>query len=248
MNGRTWTSEEDAVLRAHYTRRGGPARCVKMLPGRTMNAVRLRGQKVCPAQRPRTQWTARELQVLRLHWGAAPRTLRDKLPGRTWAAITNKAADLGLARVAEHEGLVSLAEAARRCGYSYPTLLEILRAEGVEVHRYHGGLLAERRCQGRTREHRHAVDPDAAREAVERHLARRARTETVAEAARRYGMSSPGMRHRLLRAGVLTPQDRPSHRRLDVAAVDRAMAQRAEGHGPGTVRCGAVACETARAA
>lgn len=236
MSGRRWTAAEDAVLRAHYMRRGGPARCAKMLPGRTMHAVRLRGQKVCPPRRPRTRWTARELQILRLHWGASPRTLREKLPGRSWAAITNKVADLGLARVAEHEGLVSLAEAARHCGFSYPTMVEILRAEGVEIHRYHGGMLAERRCQGRghARGRRHAVDLDEAREAVERHLARRARTETIAEAARRYGMSRPGMRYRLLLAGVLTPQDRPAHRRLDVAAVDRAMAQCEQ-----RARCGA---------
>lgn len=169
--GPRWTPAEDAVLVEHYPKRGGPARCAALLPGRSPAAIQLRARRVCPPRRRHMPWTEREVLSLRLAWGETPRTLREKLPGRTWVAIVHQARAIGLGSVARYQGVVSLTEAARVCGYAWQTLLSILRREGVRVEHYHGGRGAERRVQGRARHMLYAVDLDEAREAVERHLA-----------------------------------------------------------------------------
>lgn len=239
-NGRAWTADEDALIAQHYGRRGGPARLTALLPHRTPAAIQCRSRSVATAHRRVRRWTSREDRTLTLSWGDAPRTLRAKLPGRSWVAIVQRARVLDLPRVARVEGQVSIAEAARVCGYSHETLVAILHEEGVDIEHYHGGVHAERRVQGRARRGAYAVDLDEVREAVARYIARTSHTETIVEAARRYGTNRDAMRAAVDAAGLLPATTRRVRAyRLDPTAVDGAWAAWCSGRvqGPGLARC-----------
>lgn len=231
--GAPWTEAEDAVLRKHYARRrGGAIRCAELLPHRTVCAVRERAKKILPRQRREARWTTAEDRILTLSWGDAPRTLAQKLPGRTWKACLTRAQLLGLPPVSRADGVVSITHAARVCGYDYATLRAILDAEAVTVGRYHGGEGAEgqRICP------RYAVDLDEVREAVARYLRRTAHLLTLSQAAQRCGTSRDTVTRALALAGLVTTGEKVP-RGLDPAAVDAAWAQWVSR--PRTVRCGA---------
>lgn len=236
MSGRRlWTAEEDAIIRGRYWRRGGVAACARMLD-RSYVAIKLRAKHLgVRAAKQAIPWTSREDQILALEWGELqPRTLRSKLPGRTWIAIVHRATLLGLGSPAQ--GRVSVAEASRMCGYARQTMRAILLAEGVTLHSHPGGMTAQRRIL-----RRELVDADEAREAVERYLAREATDprETLAEAGERHGLSARQMEDRLGAAGLLPARGRGRIRRVDPKAADRAVALWAErGRRPATVRCG----------
>lgn len=239
MRGRRWTAEDDATLRDLYPRVRGPAK-VAAATGHTLNAVRLRAAAMgVRAKRTNRPWTAREDKLLAIEWGdIGVRVLRSKFPGRTWLAIVHRAQKLGLGSPAQ--GHVSIAHAAKVCGYPHMTLAKIIRAQGVTVHQHPGGALAGKRvCQ------RYLVDLDEVREAVVRHLAADTR-ETLHQAAARVGLTHRQIKERLLRAGLLPRRGRGYVLRVEPADVDRAVAswvEKPKGPRPGFARCGAMRAE-----
>lgn len=214
-----WTPEHDALVKRHYSQRGGVARIVAAT-GRTANAVRLRARFFgLRAHRSFLPWTAREDRTLRLEWGELTvRSLRAKLPGRTWVAIVCRARTLRLGSPAQ--GRVAVAVAARMCGFAHMTMAKILRVEGVHVERHPGGVHARARKVPRS-----LVDPDEARAAVTRYLARMSAAESITQAAARTGLTARQVQARLARAGVLAPVGRGHHFRVDPAVTDRAIAE-----------------------
>lgn len=204
-----WTGAEDSLLRGCYARAG--AARVAALTGRTVRAVHLRARILGVKARP--AWTVAEDRLLRLEWGElSSRTLREKLPRRRWSAIIRRAYELGLGRASR--GRVSIAEVAAMAGYSHATARRILAAEGVRVEHHPGGPRA-----GARRTRWLLVDPDEARAAVERWLAR----ETIAQAARRLGVSRWAVCQALRRAGAHQATRRGSAVRYDPAVVDAAV-------------------------
>jgi transposase-like protein len=86
--------------------------------------------------RRRLHWTPDEERILRLEWKVVtPRTLRQKLPGRSWEAIRRKAQLLGLAG-GQPQGTVTLKEAAKAAGYTVPHLRRILAWADVPVKKW----------------------------------------------------------------------------------------------------------------
>lgn len=165
----------------------------------------------------RLPWSPREDNILRLEWGElSPRVLREKLPGRTWAAIKLRAARLRLGSPAR--GRISVAEAARKAGFARQTMLQILANYGVRIERHPGGIRAQRRvCP------RYLVDPDEALEAVERHLAVERSVECLAHAAVRVGVAAGTLRSLLLRAKAIEVGERGKRKRIDPSVVDHAV-------------------------
>jgi len=170
----------------------------------------------------RIPWTPQEDKILRIEWGdVSARTLREKLPGRTWAAIKVRAVRLRLGSPAQ--GRISLAEAARRAGFSTAFVEQILRARGVRIERHPGGFHAQnRRCP------RYLVDPDDARDAVEAHLADEAEVESLTSAAERLGVAATTLRTALLRAQALPPGPKGRAKRLDRETLDAVARPRAK--------------------
>lgn len=222
MSAPRWTPAEDDVIRRAYARREPLARILERLPGRTLVALRIRAARLRCVQKP--HWTEEEERTLRLEWGQSfsRRTLREKLPGRTWCAIARHAQSMGLGSPAR--GLVSVSAAATALGYSTSGLHGVITRQGVTVRRHCGNQsLRDRRYT------RLLVDLYDVEQAVARDIAEAARTETLAEAAARHGVSKYVMRRRLAAAGVdVLRRGQPG--RLDPRAVDAAMrGERADG-------------------
>lgn len=224
IEGAPWSEDEDATLRSLYCERGGAAALRAALPQRTIHAIRCRAKRLgLRAHNAARPWTAREDATLRIEWGeVAQRTLRQKLPGRSWVAIWSRAHHLGLGSPAQ--GRVSVTAAARACGYAYATFVQILRAEGVAIEHHPGGIRQafQRACP------RYLVDLDDCRDAVARYIARTSvddGTESLLEAAARNWMSIHAMRNRLTRAGLITGEQRGHPLRLRPEDVDRAVRQ-----------------------
>lgn len=197
------------MLRRYYAREGAPRICA--ITGRSRRAVYVRAQVLGVSAYRR--WTPREDRVLALEWGeVARRSLQRKLPGRRWGSIVWRAKRLGLGSAAQ--GRVSVAEAARRAGFSWDAMASILTAAGVRLERFAGGKTLARRSE------RLVVDPDAADAAVRAHL----RRETIAQGARRVGIAKATMRTRMERAGLLRPTVRGRTVYYEPEEIDRACA------------------------
>lgn len=112
----------------------------------------------------RRVWTSQEVSRLTVLWGKlSPSSVGREFPGRTWSAVRIYAHRSGLG--APNRGLVSIAEGARRAGYSTEAFRAILERQGVKVRRRWGQSPAvQRRLQHQV------VDWSEARAAVERHL------------------------------------------------------------------------------
>lgn len=213
--GVAWTDAEDAIIRKGYKRRDPLAMILARLSGRSLDSMKQRAKRLGCVLRP--HWTAREDRVLRMEWGLvfSRRTLREKLPGRTWCAIARRAQALGLGSPAR--GLVSVKAAAKASGYSVLGLYGVIQRQGVIVRR-HCGNHQESRVYTRL-----LVDMLDVEEAIARDIAEAATTETVAEAAARHGVRRSTMRDRLRAAGMSAMTRRGQPARLDPRAVDAAM-------------------------
>lgn len=226
MSGVPWTPEEDAIVRRGYGRRDALEKIAARLPGRTVDGLKARARTLKCRRRPR--WSAREDRILRMEWGEIlnRRTWKEKLPGRTWCAISRRAQALKLGSPAQ--GMVSLKAAARATGYSFLGLLGVLRRQNVTMRRHCG---AHQRTRAYTW---FLLDLVEVEEAVARDIREAAETETIREAADRYGVTPPTARRRLLRAGAIgegiTHRGQPA--RLARSIVDAAM--RGEHVGPAT--------------
>lgn len=214
-NGRAWTDDEDTIIRKGYKRREPLQKICARLPGRSLDAMKHRAKRLRCVLRP--HWTAREDRILRMEWGLvfSRRTLREKLPGRTWCAIARRAQALNLGSPAR--GLVSVKAAAIASGYSVLGLYGVIQRQGVIVRR-HCGNHQETRVYTRL-----LVDMLDVEEAIARDIAEAAATETVAEAAARHGVRQSTMRDKLRAAGMTATTRRGQPARLDPRAVDAAM-------------------------
>lgn len=215
--GRPWTAAEDQAVRAEYPRRDGPARLARRLR-RGLHAIHQRAYRLgVPPRRPR--WTAAEVRTLEREWGEVnARTLRAKLPGRTWCAIAAKAEERGLAaRVPQ--GYLSLRASAGALGYDPDTLARLLARHGVRVRRQHGTSRMARAWGGRPVR---IADASDVREAI----AADARCEVVAAAARARGLYSNTLWRWLIAAGVPRPGGRRVWR-VPSEVIDRVVAARA---------------------
>lgn len=242
-HGLLWTDAEDEILRTFYPRgHRGRRKALALLGHRTEAAVRRRVY-VLDLVRPRRAWTSREDRLLTMEWGdVTPRTLRLKLPGRTWRAICHRAAHLGLGH--PQREMISLEEASRRTGYCPQTLLGILRQYDVALESLAIGRGADPSSGGARRVPRWRVDPVEATDAVRQYLADRAAAgETLAAAAARLGLKTETLRLRLRRAGLLRGLQRITAQGCPTL-LPHGLADRVSGPlSPGVARCGAVRAE-----
>ena len=232
IGGMPWTAAEDEILRTLAKTQRGFRKARALLGHRSTAALRQRVHKL-GVPRAKRAWTPAEDHLLTLEWGEdAPRTLRQKLPGRSWHAIMLRAGELGLER--PQREMVSLEEAARTAGYSPKTLRGILHRYGVAVESHRHGRRAE--DQGALRRYvpRYRVDPIEVEDAVRQHLAETAADprETVAVAAARLGLTRMALWCRLRRAGLLPRAGQGRAALLEPGVADRVVR-------PGVVRCGA---------
>lgn len=209
------------MLRAHFPKgRRGRRKARALLGHRTAQALATRATRL-GLVRPGRRWTQREDRTLLIEWGDnVPRTLCDKLRGRSWSSICRRADELGLGP--PQQDMQSLGSVARRLGYCAATLRGILARHGVEVESYHGGNCAK----GGRKVTPWRVDPVAAEEAVRAELAERAadRREKLTDAAARHGLTPGQMETRLARLGLL-PREAPGCTRwVQPEDADRAAA------------------------
>lgn len=128
---RPWTPDEDAIVRRVYPLARGRARCAKLLPHRSIHALAVRASTLNVVRGGR-HWTAAEDKLLRLVWGEqGERTVCQKLPGRTPAAIVSRAKHLRLGPQAT--GRVSIAGAARRLGIDDDSVRALVREAGAHL-------------------------------------------------------------------------------------------------------------------
>jgi len=197
MNGRPWTPEEDARVRAAVGKRRargsvGWERLAREM-GRTVAAVHARARTLGLA-RPGTRWTRAEDAVLRAKWcEVAMRVLRQHLPYRTTRAIIGRAAALGLGAMDRRQGLLSISAAAERAGYPEATLRRLLIRQEVPMHRVGVNLRAAPRSDVRHVEWEDVVA------AIERDT----QLESAKAAAARLGMCRTTLRVRLRAAGIV---------------------------------------------
>ncbi len=215
MSRRDWTPAEVETLREAYSR-GGIRAARKALPHRGDRSIYLRAQRLDLELRP--LWTEDEVERLVAQWGLESMRSLVRWTGRRRASIYLKAKTLGLPLGAP-PGWEPLEVAARRAGYSPPTLRTILRFACFRVYEGYtprqGGRWIVRI------------------EEVDQAVARYVRTETLQEAARRHGMCAEKLARicrlakvKLRRVGTL----RKSHVRADTADFDRAVQKLAEHH------------------
>lgn len=136
IGGLTWTAAEDDLVRRIYarssTRRGRAlTRCCEALPHRTRSAISSRAAELGAAVFGRA-WTREELTTLRREWGElGARTLREKIPGRTLAAIYAKARELGLPP--QSDGREGIRPAARRLGIDDLAVRKLIGEAGMTL-------------------------------------------------------------------------------------------------------------------
>ena len=224
---RQWAAEEDALVRDLYARtarRSLRATLTAALPHRTWGAIVMRAQKL-GAARIGCEWTPAEDECLRMCWGGmAPRAITERLPRRNWRAILQRVEALGIDRIPE--GLVTLAEAARRLGFARGTVLRICRAHDVPTSRWWGQRATgpAKRGEGRTKGGRVCrwllVDLTLATIAVEAELGDA--RETVHGGAIARGVKPSALRAELLRRGAFTVGKRGARVLLPKAVLDLA--------------------------
>ena len=123
---RPWTDDEVALLTEYYPLRG-TRWCMKRLD-RSDRSIWRMTRKLGLMR----FWSERELTILRAEWSEmSERGLRRKLPGRTWKAIVEKAAKMGMAN--PNQGLVSIKAVEEASGFNHRRVMMILRASSVRL-------------------------------------------------------------------------------------------------------------------
>jgi hypothetical protein len=196
VSGRPWTEEERGLVRLQYRRRGA-AWCAAQLPGRSAHAVRAEARALGVAVDAR--WTPAECAILLREWAdVGEKALRQRLPGRTWCGIAQKARKMGLGDPAQ--GRESFDAVLARTGLCSRRLRRILREAGVLI------ALRPRASAPRCAKQSHrwlAVNTDVAVEAVEAWLARGGMT--VAAAAEHCGCDKGLLRRALRQLAATRP-------------------------------------------
>jgi hypothetical protein len=213
MLARAWQPEEVDVLRRHYEKLGAIATAA-LLPGRTLTAVQIHARRLGLKSIPR--WSRADDLHLEAMWdeGARIGWIARRL-GRSRRAVRARATQLKLGSYAP-EGFETLLHAAQRVGYNtVGQMRRVLDWAGVRTHVSRSHFAVRKwRC--------HFVNC----EEVDAAMAAWLRTETVAEAARRHGVSHATVMRRLGRADVTKGRAKFSYWRLDPAVVDRVMGGR----------------------
>lgn len=219
--GVRWSPDEDAVLHAHY-RRKGAVWCAGVI-GRSVHSVRKRTEAL---RMPRISrpWTEKEIGILRREWGdVGERTLRRMLPHRKNSAIARKARELNLAP--PDQGTESLKKSAARNGLNLAQLKVALAEGGVRIIKRVRTASPNKRNQGLYRWH--VVFPDDATAAVVAWLARGRERFICEEAADHMGVAPSTMRRAVLTLAERRPVDgvRPMRRwALSLADATEALA------------------------
>ncbi len=184
----------------------------------------------------RLPWTQAEELALRSMWAdCSALTIRKHIPGRTWAALRQKAFYLGLS-FGIPQGWLSVTAAAKRAGYPYLAFLRVLKRHGVEPEHHTSPLRPSayrytRKVGGRKRTkgfHWRMVQWDDVTAALEAERRLHETTETIAQAAQRYGLSRVHTRKLLVAAGAVTPAPRESREphRVPITTVDAVLSAR----------------------
>lgn len=95
-----WTDEELAILRDHY-RTDGAKKCAKLLPGRTVVAIRTRAEKIGLGrhQTGGSPWTEVESQMLEVAFRTEGTACIHRFPERTRNSVLGRAYHMGLKNV-----------------------------------------------------------------------------------------------------------------------------------------------------
>jgi hypothetical protein len=208
-----WTPENVAAFKEAFSK-GGMRAARRVFPDVSEKALYKRGSLLGIQRRP--QWTPEEEGTLRKFWRrVGPRTLMEKLPDRPWGGIYSKAIALGLP-MGLPQGYVSIAEAARRAGWSAVPFLRELRRAGVRIRRYIG---VKAPTAMRMRPHLF-VEPDEA-EVVAHALAN---LENVTYGARARGVCAPHLRAWLKAKGHKPPKRERAFWRVESALLNEGAA------------------------
>jgi len=209
--GRPWAPTEDAVIAAHYKKRGGAAHVQAVLRDRTTSAIRQRAAKL--GIEIRHTWTTRDDDTLRDLWGE--KTVRGiaKLIGVSPMAAFWRAMRIGLPAGCP-KGCETMKAAARRVGYDQKALRRILEQSKVAIR-------PTMSCpKGYKRRPHHFVDRSEVDEAV----AAWVKAEPIHTAARRLGTDGRTLARRLEGVDGLPPKPQEKrHWRIPTAIIDRAV-------------------------
>lgn len=187
-----WTEAERAVIATHYKRRGPQWIARRINRSATAVTKAAADLGLC-----RKKWTDAEDATLVREWGeVCPRVLMGKLPGRSWAAIRQRAAKVLGLETGVPQGSVSIEEAARRLGYeSGSFVLRLAARTGVTIRKHPRPRDTGPRVAGRR-----IVEWDSIRDAF---TTEQRETESVAGAARTRGLCNIRLWRWLRAAGVL---------------------------------------------
>lgn len=217
---KTWTHDEDAVLRARYPR--DTAAELARLLGCTEDDVWHRAKKL--GLRKRKPWSETDKRKLRFLWmGEESLVEIARAMERSQNSIDAMAFRLGLP-MGPPAGCEYLANAAKRTGYSVRQLRRVCARFGVKVRRARTRPI-ESKGKGLHEWRAHYVESDAVDAAVAKWL----ETEAVATAARRRGLHNATLRRWLRDAGVReakTSQGLRAHWRVDSKVIDEVIATR----------------------
>lgn len=167
-----------------------------------------------------TRWTREEDVALRARWGTdVPATLAERF-GRSWIAVLQHAARIGLpVGGAGMQGMETLRAAVERTGYSRKALVALLRRRNVAVWSHRTTTNPEARCAWQW------VDPVEVDDAI---AIETRDLETPGAFARRTGVDTAALYGWLRDAGLIpapTPGTR-KHQRLATSAMERVLTAR----------------------
>lgn len=216
IQGRSWTAEEDAVLRAGYLKRGCSAIASEL--GRSFASVAKRAARLGITSHRR--WTEKDDNELRDLWCHYPIGRLVKELNRTRAAIFWRAMQLDLDAGAP-EGLEYLTQSAQRVGFATATLRRILAWHGVP-------LQLSRSRVTKAKRHYHVIDPDCVDEAVAAWLD----AEDINPAAKARGLIGETLKRWLIEARAdglkmpTPPTGKKFRWRVPGSTIDKAIAWR----------------------
>lgn len=206
--------EQDLQKAAEMYRRGFAykeiSRLIGFSPKSIMSALLAR-RKSLGIEIRRRRWSANEIRILGAEWGeVSSRTLRSKLPKRTWAAIYNQARSMGLSM--KPQGYERVSDLARRAGYSRDQMVSILKMYEVKTK-----FSYSEKKSGKGRLY---AQPDDALEAASKY----SKLDSIADVMRRYVTNHRTVYGIALRAGLITSTNACVRKhRLDPDEIDKLM-------------------------
>lgn len=213
--GVPWSATEDAFVRDNYSRLGAEG-VRPHVNSRTLKAIQKRARRLGVSFK--RQWTPEEDARLAELWGLHSTRAIAKRLGRGPMGVYIRASVRGLV-ARERDGMETLAEASKRCGYDARDMRRILRRAGVlreSVSRHRAGYKLRPSYQ---------LDPFEVDEAVGEYV----RGSSLIAAARARGVSDHRLRRALEKLGVRRPEvlRRGEQWRVSDELADRALGRAA---------------------